>query len=216
MNVSDILFNTYLLILTISILVGLYRFSLASTSIKIVVILLIITVISEGITRYMSKLGMNRNPIYHFYSIISFFVTAMYFVRIFKLKKEAGYIALLTIILPVIGLINCMFLQPITVFNSNILILKSLTIIALSLYSLFRILLDDSIHDVYTYCHFWLSGLFLLLYSGSFFFWATFNVLKQSNYLWRIQYVQAVYNALIYAGLGTILYLYPRIKTNER
>ena len=144
-------FFIYWLILGFSTILGAYRFAKFKFSFRIIFFLILFTFISETLTRLFEFIGIGKTPIYHFYSIISFFIIVMYFIRSFDIRARSQLTIFASILLPLLGYLNCRFFQPLDTINSNILILKSFIIIILSLYALYKILLNDDFSFISRY-----------------------------------------------------------------
>lgn len=196
----------------IGVLFGISDYKRLDTKSRIILFYMAITFISESLAKVLEINEIIRAPVYHFYSIISFFIILLFFIKVLNLKNEIRYIYMIFFILPVVGILNCIFFQPLTIFNSNILILKSFTVIVFSLYALYKILIDDkNAQSIYKEPHFWFSVLFMILYSSAFFFWTCLMVLvKNRHYLYIAQNIQGVLNAIVYTGFSLVFIFYPK------
>lgn len=178
---------------------------------RIIVCLLVLTIIGDLTARWYGHVHQNKKtPVFHFYNIAEMLLIATYYILLIWKRKKLWYIILSIIVFSALGLLNIIYLQPLNRLNSNFLILESFFTIAFSLYSLYRILLDDDIIKVLRFPHFWISALLLLLASGSFFFWTVvIQILKDHrHYLLFAENTQMIINIIVYLGIGLSFLLY--------
>ncbi len=203
----------YLPVLFLGVLIGIFRFKMLDTGSRIILILLVLTTLNELSELFMVRKGIGKELLYHFFSIIEILLISIYFFIVLSPKKYRLYCCGAIIFWPTIGFLN-MLVQPTTVINSNILIIESICIIAMSLYSLYKILLNDNIMNIIRYPHFWIWACLILYSSSTFFFWAFFDELikKQTNYKQALLLLQVVVNIILYAGIGLTFLLLPKTK----
>lgn len=209
---SRLLFHIYLVVLVLTVLKGFMRYKRLDNAMRVLFYLLILTTLSELTCLVRVELGLGKAPVYHVYTVIEIIFTTAYLLKTVK-SSHYDSIMLATIVTwSALGILNCIFLQPLHKFNSNILLLESISIIGMSLYALYRILLDDKIQNVYKYPHFWIWSLQLFYWSSSFFFWGYYEVLMQRGWPFMPSFAkaQAVINILLYFGIGLTLLFYPK------
>jgi len=73
----------------------------------------------------------NNMPLYHVATIIDTMILLYFFSQVFSNYHWAGYIRIAVLVFPVLGILNIIFAQPLNIFNSYMLSLKSLLVIAL-------------------------------------------------------------------------------------
>jgi hypothetical protein len=209
---TKLLFNVYLLVLAMAVLKGLYRYKRLDTASRYLLLLLFITTVSEFIclVRIENKLG--KAPVYHIYNVIEIILTTAYFLKTIRSYHFSSLMLATVIVWPTLGILNCIFFQPLNKFNSNILLLESICIIAMSLYSLYKMLLNDTMYNVLKYPHFWIWSIQLIYWSSSFFFWGYYEVLMQKGwkYMESFAVAQAIINILVYIGIGLTLLFFPK------
>jgi len=208
----DILFITYLSVLTLGVLLGLYRYKGVDDKGKIILYLLIATVLTEGTALILTKNQVNQEPLYHLYSIIEIVLTSLYFFKTIKTRYYKVLIVITVIFWIVLGSLNAIFYQPLSTLNTNILLLESVSIIPMSIYALYVIFLADDIQNVLKYPLFWVWACFLLYWSTTFFFWAYVRAFDQAHLPYEnlITYSQGMVNIINYIGLGYTFLLYPK------
>ena len=209
---SKLLFNIYLFVLVVTIIIGIIRYRRFDNATKILLLLLVVTTISEFICLFRVENHLGKAPVYHFYNILEILLTTAYFLKTIKSYHFFRVMLISIIVWPLLGIFNTFFLQPLHKFNSNILMLESICIIAMSLYSLYKILLNDTLYNVLKYPHFWIWSIQLFFWSSSFFFWGYYEVLMQKGWALMPSFAkaQAIINILVYFGIGLTFLFYPK------
>lgn len=209
---TKLLFNIYLVILALTVVQGFFRFRRLDEASKILVILLAVTTLSEFICLVRIENNLGKAPVYHIYSVIEIILTTAYFLKTIKSYHFFRLMLISIVVWTLLGILNAVFLQPLNKFNSNYLLLESISIIAMSLYTLYKMLLNDTMYNVLKFPHFWTWSLQLILWSGSFFFWGYYEVLTQRGwaYLPAAANMQAIINILVYFGIGLTFLFYPK------
>ncbi len=208
---QDILYYVYCFFILLSSIVILWKFQRFDFSTRIIAMLILVTFCSETLVKVVRLFSLNHRPIYHFYSVISFSLITIYFIYLLGFQNKALKSVLFSVLIVLAGLINCLLFQPLTLLNSNILICKSFFVAGMSMYSLYRILLDERIKYPERDFHFWFWALFLLLNCGTFFFWATLKILnKGGHFIDFTQTVQTLINIIVYGGIFIIFFKYPK------
>jgi hypothetical protein len=202
----------YLLTILIAFVAGVYNFKALDRAAKSIVILLIITFITECVAQYVAQKYHNNLPVYNFFNPIELFFYCIYFnfsVDVFKRKNIGWYIGGLAIVL---GLIN-VIVRSVFLFNSYYLLFEGLVVIAMSLFALFRLLIKNDSLKFTLYAHFWFPVIFLMFWSVTFLNWGLydyFSVTLKKGMLyigWAIMLV----NILTYSTIGLILFLFPKM-----
>ena len=208
---ADFLYKVYMAVLIFSIIMGIYRYGRMDNGGSVVFWLLIITTISEICSTISYRLHFGKNPVYHIDCVIESILITTFFLVNGNSKNKRHYIIVTIVLWPILGILNCLFFQPIKKLDTNVILLENCWTISMALYALYKILLDDSITSVMRSPAFWFTVLFLILSSGTFFFWAYLVVSDRKGvYLNATQEIQAMVNILVYAGMGAVFLLYPK------
>lgn len=211
---QEYIFLTYYVFILAGIGIGIKRFRELDHTLHYVVFLLVCIALCEmaAFVLYKAKQYHLRPIIYHFSSIAEIVLVSIYFL---KLTKPAAYNRLFISCVvgwPLIGIVNILFFEHITELNTNMLMLESFSIICMSLYAVYDLLKKEIAGNLFHNPHFWIAILWLILWSGTFFFWAFIKVLSRSQwqYLDIIQHLQIVLCVIVYAGIASVLFLYPK------
>jgi len=194
------------------------RYEVADRMGKTIVFLLLLCCLTEIAAEISYLLCGNKALIFHFSGVMNFMLVSLYFIQTMKPAKSSIIIISVMTGLPILSFANSFFLQPINKPNTNILVLRSFCIIAMSLIALYKILIDEHIKKATRYPHFYFWGLLLIMHTGTFFFWGLLLIIaKQSKpYLSMIQWMQGSINALVYLGIGCTFLLYRQKIPYER
>lgn len=202
-----------------STIVGIARYRSLETSMRMIVAFLLLTCGSELCSYFLStnKNFDTRDAVYHFYNIIQAFLISAYFIFAIKPEKNFKILIASAVVWPIIGILNALFLQPINSLNNNMLMVESFAFVTMSLYLIYRILQNEGIMNIFSYPHFLIAVLFLLLWSTSYFFWAFVKILYTAKWqhMQSVMYLQAVVNIIFYSGIGLVLFFYPKNKPIE-
>lgn len=187
---------------------------------QIIVILLGTICLSELLSYATSEAKMYsiRYKIYHVYGIIEMLLQSLFYIYSVRPHYYRKIILLATIACPIIGILNITFLQPFDSLNNNMKMLESFSTITMSLYFIYWLLKNDKVNNIFKSSHFWIAVLWLLLWSGTFFFWAFVKLLYRGHWVYFkiVDHAQNVINIITYAGIAAVLILYRKnYKANE-
>jgi len=150
---------------------------------------------------------------YHIYNALELTFTSVYFVRFVNsgnwLKIGIG----LGLCWMTLALLNLFLFQSGNRLNSYFLILESFTVIALAIYALFRLFLDDFMKSLWSNLDFWIWALQLFFWSSTLFYWAFIELIPNTKvtYYDAINHFQAMANIIFYIGLSYVFVRYKRI-----
>lgn len=212
---QESIFIIYYIFLTFGIIVGIFRFKIFDSAMRIVLLWLLIIAIAELITYTLLKTEQHAQKylVFHSSSIVELILVSSYFLKIFCQKKHFLKAMICNAILwPTLGILNIIYLQPISQINTNMLMLESLCIITMSLYFIYRVLKNDSVINIFANPHFWIWVLWLILWSTTFFFWAFIRILYRSQWehVNTIMNLQAFINLIVYTGIAFTLLFYSK------
>lgn len=202
----------YYLALIVSIIIGFIEYKKFNSGTKIVFFIILMAFIDEALVFICRYKSINSRPVYHVYCVIDFFLMTLFFFKTIFATIRYLYINLAAITILTIGLLNCFFFQPITKLNSNMLVLESFCVIIMSLFALYKILIDDTVTIVFKHPNFWFWVFFLILYTGTFFFWSCIVPLsKNYKIIDKAQDIQVFINVIVYFGIGSVFFCYPKM-----
>ncbi len=189
------------------------------TATKVFLVLMGVTVISELTAIYVAGKYHNNMPVYAVFSIVEFALVSLYFgqsIDVFSMKKAGYIIASIGI---VAGVLNLLFLQGITKFNSYFLVFEGIGIIGLALFSFFRLLLAKDELKLYRYPHFWFATILAFFWSVTLLNWSLYDYIMtyHKDIIGVVRWSIYAVNMITYSAISCVFILYPKMqKTYER
>ena len=167
--------------------------------------------LTEVYTIIAGRVNDDRLPAYHIYSVVESILLTRYFFITIGFRKTL-VLGIITILYVAIASINIIYFQPLRHLNSNYITFNCLIGIPMALYSLYKILIDDTIEKVQHHVHFWFWVCFFMYYSSSFFFWQFVGYFYRTNrkfYSIALD-MHSILNVLTYAGILITMLFYPK------
>ena len=211
----NILYYIYLALILLMGIWGLYNYKTTNSLQKLIILLLVATGVNELCTVILPYLKINKNPLYHIFSVVEISLTTLYFLKTIHVRKYSLYARLSSILWIVLAIINFSFFQPLHKINSNFLILECVVIISMSIIALYVIFCDDTITNIVKHDLFWVWVCFLVLWAGTFFFWAGQSIINNSPYMNLLSNCQAIINIVIYIGIFSTFFISNKEKQHE-
>lgn len=213
---QQVIFIIYYTIIIAAMSIGAINYQRLDKALRIIVLLLVAISISEllsFIAIEFKKYAL-RYLIYHVYSVIEVFLQTLFFIYAIKPRNIKQCILLSTWMWPAIGLLNMLFLQPWNQLNTNMLMFESFATITMCLYFIYWLVKEDVVKNIFRHSHFIVAILLLLLWSGTFFFWAFVKVLYKhyQSFYYILDYAQNIINIVVYGGIGAVLFFYKPLK----
>lgn len=174
---SQSVYTIYFLILSVGIAYGQYRFKLLANSSKWLWVLLVFTLFEE-IAAYTIAYGQKMNFIvYHIFTPLQYALIAWTYYQEIRNKVIIWSIFIFLLF----AIVNSLFLQDFSHFNSHTLNISMLMIILLCTWYLYQMLHQKSQSSFTNYPLFWISCGFLLFNVGNLIFFGAFNFLIKGN-----------------------------------
>lgn len=198
----------YLVLLAMVSLLGIIRFKRLTLPFRILGLVILLTLISECIARWLAMTIKNSNPPYPFFICLEY-IGFTFIYRHFLLQRKLKEI--LTFSIPVfvfLCILNTVFFQSFFVFPSNILLIEHalLVVYALLLFKQMLNTIDEEI--AFAKDIFWLNNAVLLYYALNFLIRAVHNFFVRKNLdVQFIGWVNYGLNLLFYLILGVSILL---------
>lgn len=214
----DIGLLTYITIITAGTVTGLSRFKVYNTTFKLVTILLTLTVVSELLSAITLRMGLGKSPPYHIFNPVEAIIISGIFITTVMKSPSYRHLVWPAVTWGILGISNTAILQPLTLLNSNFLILESFVVIALSLFALYKMLTNDEIIKPLRHPEFYLWVCFLIYSSSTFFFWSCVPLFyrQKSPFYTFAASVEMTANYIMYMGIGVLLAYYPKFRKIEQ
>ena len=216
--IYQIAYYIYFASLIFACVCSVYRFNKIDAASKILTVLICCAFINESAASYLAKRYHNNLPLYAIYSFVEYGFLCLYFNNVIDvfIKKNIGiYIGIVGIIL---GIGNLIFVQHLNSINSYFLLFEGLSVIGMSLFAFFRLLLKNDSLNLYKYHHFWFISILVFFWCVTFLSWGLYYYinmeLKQSAL--KVNAALAIVSAITYNCFGCIFLLYPKMqRANE-
>ncbi len=204
----------YLLSLLFASVCSISRFKKTDKASRILSILISCAFINESAAYLLAKIYHNNLALYNIYSLVEFGLLSLYFnymIDVFIKKNIGFYVGIAGILM---GILDLIFLQHLDSFNSYFLLFEALSVIGMSLFAFFRLLLKHDSLTLYKYPHFWFISILLFFWSITFLCWGLYDYINQTlrQSALNINTALAIVGIVTYVGLGCVFLLYPKMK----
>ncbi len=189
-------------------IIGIIKFPSAKLPIRVIIIYIIVTALSENIAFYTAVKYEYNLIVYHIYGPIQIFLLSLFYNNIIKTFKKNNAGIIIGIIGVIASILNSLFLQPPKDFlNTNFLVFESIVIIGLSLYYFYDYLKQEINKKDIIPNEFYIACLLLVFSSFTLLYWSiqplTADFLKKYNML--LNYILIAINTITYLGIGFLL-----------
>ncbi len=178
---SSLLLIIYLGVIFLTSLIGVIKFRYLTTPIKLVIIFLFITFISESTATFFSFIRKNNSSVYHFYVIISFaFYSLIYFSLLKTIKLRFSFL-LMPLAFFLFCFLNSFFFQKLNNFPSINITISNVALVAFSLIY-FKYSIDKNPFDsLRKNSFFWFNTSNLIYFTIQIFIWGIMNYLIKNG-----------------------------------
>jgi hypothetical protein len=197
------------LIILLPISIGFYWFHFLSKGLKLLCLFLCFILFFELLNRILIYYGFrNLLSIWHIYTFIEFCFLGLIFQKHIIPPLRKSWFAVIFYGFIILALLNTLFLQGFTQFNSYNRVLESLIFIVFSIVALFRFILEEEKVSMYHFPIFWFASGVLLYFSGNLFIYIFSNFLMKNytslnKYTWLIN---ALMNDILYMFFSVALW----------
>lgn len=193
----------YYLALSVSVIVGIVLFSKIETAYKWIALLMLITLFSELIARFVGGyLHETNNIVYHFFTPVEFMLYCIIYRWFFKERFWNAVLFISFMVLLILELLNTLFFQPLQTTNTNIMIGESVLLVLISLSLFTKIMVLPVYDNILSEGVFWFNSAVLLFYSFNILVWG-FHSIK----VYQLQHPPTIIYDLILLFSG-LLYLF--------
>lgn len=208
---SAILYDIYLIALLAATINGCFNFKKLDYGLKSLCILIFLTLIQETTIKFFLTDIAIKYTCYHIYSVLELSVISLLFVKCISEKWIGFKVALLILIWLIAGTVNIRYFQKLTMLNSNMILLESFVITAMSMIALYKMLLNEHMIDIFRQPYFVIWSILLIYWSASYFYWAFVEILYKNNWHFPvIDIAQTLLNIAEYAIIGFAFSIRPK------
>lgn len=201
--------------LTFPIAVASYRKRFIAEELRYIVGLLALSILAETVMYMLVKNGVRNNLfIVHIYTVFHFNIIALFYFSYFGYFYPRSLVPSLMVLFTVFAVVNTLFFQNLTEFNTNALGLESILVIILSILCYYKMITELVSKEPEKKPVFWINTGFLFYFAGNIVLFTLSNVLlkenKDFNYLsWGLHSLLLV---LLYISIGIGLWFSPHQK----
>ena len=169
----------YYSILIISAIISIMYFSKVDKTFKWVCILIILTLASELMAKFVVPLNLykSNNIVYHIFTIVEYFMYTIIYKMFFKNKKWDAILLICFVSLTIAAIFNTIFFQPFHVTPTNIMLAESVLLVFLSLSLFIRIRAIAAFDNILKEGIFWFNSVVLFYYSFNILVWGFHNIM---------------------------------------
>ena len=209
----------YLSIISIEFLLGLLFIKRISPHFRVIVPILFFIILCEVISRITIQANSlhSSNPPYHFHVPIHYALVAYFYASNSRKNRFLLFFCYASsFVVFTFSLINLFYFQNLRTFPSNSMLVSSVFILFLVLYSFIDMLHKVEPLPLTRQGLFWFNAANLILYSTSFFYWGLFNVLLATHeFPMAIFYIISTLTIISYIFYGFSLYFGQKSPENE-
>lgn len=202
---NEVLFHVLSLVpvflIAIGALVGFFRFGNIDRNQRLLLLLMVVAIIVELVSRYRWSQRLNTFPVFHVYAIVEYLILARIYSNSFKDILLGSLIRKSMIFMIVYTLLNAFFWQPLTTPNTNVTTVNSIVFVGLALFWFFRILNELRYQYIERSSFFWINIGVLTYFSGS------LVIFSFADWLDDIEFSDSVSVWIIHLILNIIHYL---------
>ncbi|WP_282079933.1 hypothetical protein [Aquimarina algiphila] len=149
------------------LLISIFRFRRFNFVQKRLLLLVLITVLVEIISWILWYKLINNMPLYHFFTIIQFLLIVNIYRTVLSKMFSKLFFIIISIGFVIFAIINTLFFQNLTTFNSNVTTLLGLIVIFFALSYFYALLKEVKYRTLESNPMFWINSGFLIYFSSN-------------------------------------------------
>lgn len=215
---AKLFFNLTVLIgqfsLGLCLIIGLLKFNRLQKDQRILVYLIVVTTLTESLGEVLWRMKTNNLFLNHLYAVIEFVLIAYLYTLHLNGLIKIIYLRILMIAFVLFALVNTLFFQRLTEFNSNVTFTESLLLIVFSILYFYKLLRDLQHRRLERVPMFWINMSVLTYFSGALMLFHVANELipvplEERAMVWG---THALFNIVHYFLYGVALWVTPKRK----
>ncbi len=178
--------------------VGIYRYKLFNTNLRLVFYYVVFGTITEIVTRIMIYSGVtNTMPVSHLYQMGEFFILGLFYSQIINNILSKRLIIILILLFEFYCIVNMFFIQSIHEYPAIPQSLSKIFLVGFSILFFYRVLIEARIPNLWKEPLIYINLAILIYYSGNLFYSLLFNLIL--NYSKEFSKVTVQYFAVLMA-----------------
>lgn len=188
------------LIVLLPLLIILYRRQWLDLPFKAITCFIVLANVVQGLASLMNAYHLNNLWLLHYYTVLEFSFIVWFYGIILQGFVPSKAIWAIGVGFGILSLLNSIYLQPLSEFNTYARSLEGILVILLALAWYFRTLTEMKVKRLQDEPLFWVNSGFLLYFSGSVLLFAVSNYLLSLNhslnlYIWAFH---GIFSVLLY------------------
>lgn len=174
---TDFIHSFYYCVLILCAVCSFFLFKKAHTAFRYVGLLIILTLLSELVAKYLSyTLQISNNIVYHFFTPVEYLFYTLIFSTLFKGRKSKIAIYSSLVLLIIAEVVNTIYFQDLTRTNTNTMIVESLFLVFFSLLYFAKLMESVEFDKIQTEGVFLFNSAVLLYYAFNILVWGFHNI----------------------------------------
>lgn len=167
--------------LFILVIITIIRYLFITHELRYITYFVGLSVLAQIVTYVLAELTGNNLPILHLYTILEFNIIALFYFSFFGYFYNRKLVPSLMIFFTGFAIINSLFIQKLTEFNTYARSLESIILVVLSILCFYKILVELNTKNLTKLPIFWINTGFLLYFAGNFVLFILSNVILKEN-----------------------------------
>lgn len=196
-----------------SLICSLINFKSLNKSARVLSILIAITFFFELAAEVSARVLHTNMLVYSVFNVVQFFLISVFFNYSIDTFKEKNIGLIIGVFGVVWGGINYLLIESPYRLNSIYLLSEDVVIVAMALYSFYRMLLIDDDVILVKQPNFWFTSLLMFFWTGTFLIWGTFEYLTTLSQFAKsvLLSVLLAVNVISYVGFGIVFICYNKM-----
>lgn len=201
--------------LAFPVCIVIFRFRFIINELRYILWLVGLSIITEIAMYIIVKSGIRNNLfVVHIYTVFHFNIIALFYFEYFGYFYRRSIVPSMMVLFTVFALLNTLFFQKITEFNTNALGLECILVIILCILCFYKMITELASKEPEKKPVFWINTGFLFYFAGNIVLFILSNLLlkenKDFNYLsWGLHSLLLVF---LYISIGVGLWFSPHQK----
>lgn len=177
----DLIIKVAQLSILLPIAIAFLRFRSLSKVQRLLLILLLVSLTISSIARYLWSLKENNLYLLHYYTVLEYCFWSGIFYLFFEGKFMKRFIVCTGILFIAFAILNSVFWQDLSSFNSYSRSVESILLVGFSIYYYLKMFKEEKILILEKNVSFWINAAVLVYFSGSFLLFGFSNLLLRLN-----------------------------------
>lgn len=192
---------------------GIYVYQSLGTKLKILFYYVCFASVASILSTLISRTGTNTMPELHVYVILEFIILTFFYANYVQEYISRKYIWIIIAGFIVLGVLNALFLQNITVYPNILRAVESIVMVIFTVLYFQKVMVEAKIKKLSKEPMIWINTAMLIYFSGNFFFHILFPVVLTNSveFAKRTTYFFWATNIIFYLTLSVGFYKHKKL-----